>query len=452
MSNYTQTTNFTAKDSLPSGTLAKRIRGSEFDVEFSAIVAAVSSKADTTYVDTEVGTKQDELVSGTNIKTVNGSSLLGSGNVAVGDVVGPTSSTDNTLPRFDGTTGKLLQGSGVAVDDSNNVTGVASINGGQLAGMRNKIINGKMEIAQRGTSFAAASGYTLDRWQIDASSSAVLTASQQNDVPSSNEFQNSLRTAVTTADSSIAAGEFARFQYKLEGYNVREFIGKTFTLSFWVRSSKTGIHCVGMRNSGADRSYVGEYTINAANTWEQKSITVTGGFPSTGTWDWTNGVGIGLNFMLACGSTFQTTAGAWQTGNFLGSANQVNCLDTIGNIFAITGVQLEVGSVATPFEHRPFGAELALCQRYYETGSVGDPVGVSYGLAAGSNYKVKDVSFAETKRATPTIVLSSLTYVQSSGAASNSVDTKGFTVSINSTFNNSHIRLDTGVYTASAEL
>lgn len=239
--------------------------------------------------------------------------------------------------------------------------------GGQLAGMRNKIINGKMDIAQRGTSFAAAAGetYTLDRWVPNYSSTAVVTISQQADVPSSNEFQNSLRVAVTTADTSIAAAEYWSLRQRIEGFNARDLIGRTFTLSFWVRSSKTGTHCVGFFNSGHDRTYVAEYTVSAANTWEYKSVTVSGGLITAGTWNWTNGVGLQVAWMLACGTTYQTTAGAWQTGTFIATSNQVNCLDTVGNIFAITGVQLEVGGVATPFEHRPYGAELALCQRYY---------------------------------------------------------------------------------------
>jgi hypothetical protein len=248
----------------------------------------------------------------------------------------------------------------------------ATVNGytpgpGNMQG-KNKIINGKMEIAQRGTSFAAvASGaYTLDRWVFGASTTAVFTASQQTDVPTSNEFQNSLRFAVTTADTSIAAGDYAQIEHKIEGFNARDLIGRTFTLSFWVRSSKTGIHCVALSNSASDRTYVAEYTVSAANTWEYKTITVSGGLITAGTWNWTNGIGLWARFVMAAGSTYHTTAGAWQTGNFIATANQVNVLDTIGNIFAITGVQLEVGSVATPFEHRPYGTELALCQRYYQ--------------------------------------------------------------------------------------
>jgi hypothetical protein len=400
---------------------------------------------------------QPTLVSGTNIKTVNGGSLLGSGDLVVQGGINYTRHTANvtaadksgiiadttggsftvTLPAtpstgfqvsivdgadwsvnnltvarngstiegaaedlvldiggasvhfvYDGTTWEVYTqigvngGSVVTLNDTQTLTNkdltsgtntfpanfgartFTSVNGGQLAGLRNKIINGKMEIAQRGTSFAAADGYGLDRWRYSRSTTAVATISQQADVPSSNEFQSSLRAAVTTADTSIAAGEYAIIEQRIEGYNARDLIGRTFTLSFWVRSSKTGVHCVSLVNSSADRSYVAEYTVNAANTWEQKSVTITGGLTTAGTWNWTNGVGLYLQFMLAAGTTWQTTAGAWQTGFFMTTANQVNCLDTIGNIFAITGVQLEVGSVATPFEHRPFGTELALCQRY----------------------------------------------------------------------------------------
>ena len=234
-------------------------------------------------------------------------------------------------------------------------------------GTRNKIINGKAELAQRGASFAAVAdgAYTLDRWRFGNTSAAVVTISQQSDVPADNEFQNSLRVAVTTADATIAAGDTCFISQRIEGYNVRDLIGRTFTLRFRVRSSKTGVHCIAFRNSGLNRSYVAEYTVSAANTWETKSVTLTGGLITAGTWDWTNGTGLEVCFVLAAGSTFQTTAGAWQTGNFLDTANQVNCLDSNTNIFAITGVQLEVGSVATPFEHRPFGAELGLAQRYY---------------------------------------------------------------------------------------
>lgn len=249
---------------------------------------------------------------------------------------------------------------------------VPSLNGGQTAGMRNKIINGKMEISQRGTSFPAiANGaYSLGRWMWGFVSTGAVTITQQGDAPSDNEFQFSLRAAVTAADTSSSAGKIARIIQRIEGFQIRDLIGRTFTISFRVRSSKTGVHCVALGNSGADRSYVAEYTINSANTWETKTITVTGGLPTAGTWNYLTGIGLEVNWTLACGTTFHTTAGTWQAGAFRATANQVNCLDTVGNIFAITGVQLEVGEVATPFEHRPYGVELSLCQRYYQVALV----------------------------------------------------------------------------------
>ena len=289
--------------------------------------------------------------------------------------------------------------------DITALTALASVNGGQLAGLRNRIINGKMDIAQRGTSFAAIAdnSYSLDRYKTEYITSAVTTISQQADVPSSNEFQNSLRVAVTTADASIAAGDLYVTTQVIEGYNVRDLIGRTFTLSFWVRSSKTGIHCVAFANEGSNRSYIVEYTISAANTWEFKTATVSGGLITAGTWDWANGRGLKVRFALASGSTYQSTANAWQTGNFFATANQVNCLDTIGNIFAITGVQLEVGSVATTFEQRPYGMELALCQRYYE---VIDYHVVSMNAVTGNDCYTF-IPFKVTKRVTPTTVAAS---------------------------------------------
>lgn len=300
---------------------------------------------------------------------------------------------------------------------------VSSINGGQLAGLRNKIINGKMEIAQRGTSFAAAAdgAYTVDRWKWQQSGAVVVTVSQQADVPgSAQEFQYSLRAAITTADAAIAASDFAILNQTIEGYNVRDLLGRTFTLSFWVRSTKTGTHCVSLSNSGSDRSYVAEYTISAANTWEFKTVTISGGLPVSGTWNYLAGAGLQCRFALASGTTFHTTANAWNTGNFLATTNQVNVLDTVGNIFAITGVQLEVGSAATPFEHRPFGAELSLCQRYFR----------QTGAARASQYAPGPSTLQipvlySPMRAAPSVLLGNASTASNASGISLSVDASG---------------------------
>lgn len=275
----------------------------------------------------------------------------------------------------------------------------ASYNGGQLAGMRNKIVNGRMDVAQRGASFAAVANgaYTLDRWAAFYVTSAAATVSQQADAPSDNEFQNSLRVLVTTADTSIAAGDYFAVVQFIEGVNVRDLVGRSFTLSFRVRSAKTGVHCLSLANSLNDRSYVAEYTVNAANTWETKAITVPGGLITAGTWNWSTGIGLAVRWALASGATFQSTAGSWLTGNFLSTSAQVNVLDTLNNIFAVTGIQLEPGSAQTPFEHRPFGVELALCQRYYQQFNFR---GYQYG-ALGDGWRATHV-LAVAMRAAPT--------------------------------------------------
>lgn len=361
--------------------------------------------------------------------TVNGVSLVfvspppaGTNNILArwGQTLGigvPSDTSVSTVKIADGavTTAKIVDA---------NVTAAKLANSGYELGTRNKIINGKMDIAQRGTNFAGLVGgpaYTLDRFAY-YSVGGLVTISQQADAPSSNEFQNSLRVAVTTADTSIATTDVTVIEQKIEGYNVRDLIGRTFTLSFWVRSSKTGIHCVAFRNSGLNRSYIAEYSVSAANTWEYKIITVSGGLITAGTWNWTNGIGLYIDWSLAAGSSFQSTAGAWQTGSFLATANQVNCLDTIGNIFALTGVQLEAGPVATPFEHRPYGAELALCQRYYEKSyAIETPPGTATTTAAHNGFTLGQfwlydqgtVQFQARKRAVPTVV----TYAPGTGGS-----------------------------------
>lgn len=341
-----------------------------------------------------------------------------------------------------------VTGTLVATDSTNNLS-VRSVNGGQLAGMRNKIINGKMEIAQRGTTFTspATTSYTLDRWRVDYVTAAAVTVSQQTDVPSSNEFQDSLRIAVTTADTSIASGDVFTLTQIVEGFNVRDLIGRTFTLSFWVRSSKTGTHCVSFRNSAADRSYIAEYFVFAANTWEYKTVTVTGGLITAGTWNWENGIGLYVSWALMSGTNFHAAAGAWQTANDVATSSQVNCLDTIGNIFAITGVQLEVGTLPTAFEHRFYGLELSLCQRYYETGAYS----VS-GYAPASGQTADHIYFKVQKREIP-FTITADTSIQAANTSSVVTDNKSVTgvraVGIVTATGSAFAQ---GIYTASSEL
>jgi hypothetical protein len=271
---------------------------------------------------------------------------------------------------------------------TNNIT-ASSYNRGQLTGFRNKIINGDMNIAQREASFVVtSSAFTLDRWYFanDSSVPNLVTVARSTDVPTgyNTPFNYSLRATVTTADATVGTEDYAFFQQMIEGYNARDLIGRTFTVSFWVRSAKTGTHSVFLRNYGpsgvTDRSHTKTYTVNNINTWEFKSVTFHGGLITAGTWNWTNGGGLYVGWALKSGTTYMTTPDAWQTGNFIAATGQVNVADTVGNIFAITGVQLEVGNISTYFEKRHPSTELILCERYYQVYS---------GLTGGNKITIK---------------------------------------------------------------
>jgi hypothetical protein len=234
---------------------------------------------------------------------------------------------------------------------------------------KNRIINGAMEIDQRnaGASVAFTSNaYSLDRW-VGAVGTASGTTIQRS-TTSTAGFSNSALITIGTG-ASPAAGAVNRIYQVVEGYNIADLAwgtasAATVTLSFWVRSSVTGTFSGAMYGASTIQSYLFTYSISSANTWEQKTVTVTG--PTTGTWDSTNGTGVYVNFDLGSGSTFKNTAGAWVTGTYIGATGATNLCTTSGATFYITGVQLEAGSVATEFERRPYGTELNLCYRYFQ--------------------------------------------------------------------------------------
>lgn len=283
------------------------------------------------------------------------------------------------------------------------------------------IINGNMEIWQRGTSFVATANgtYTADRWAYETVGAGVVDITQQTNVPTVAQasvlFNYALDVDITTADASIAATDVYSISTKIEGYNWRHFAQRAFVLSFWVRDTITGEHAVAFVNSGADRSYIGTYTINVANTWEYKTIAVSAS-PSAGTWNYTNGIGLKVMFTLAAGSNFQTTAGAWQTGNFRGTATTANSMSSTSNFFRVTGVKLELGSVATLLQFRSFQEELALCQRYYAKtfnystipGNNAQSTGGLIGKGTGGTSTSEPVAtwhFPVRMRAAPTVTL-----------------------------------------------
>jgi hypothetical protein len=250
--------------------------------------------------------------------------------------------------------------------------GAALNNAPNSVGFRNRIINGDMRIAQRGTSATPTAGgyFTIDRWRFGqaASYAASLTPTISQSSTAPVGFTNSFLYTNGTGAAPTSTQLISIDQY-IEGLNCTDLgfgtaNAATVTVSFWVRASVTGTYSVALTNSSIDRSYVATYTISAADTWEYKTLTIAG--DTSGTWLTTNGTGILVRFPLGAGSNFQTTAGAWQAGNYYTTSATTNLTATTGATFYITGVQLEVGSVATPFERRPFGAELALCQRYYQ--------------------------------------------------------------------------------------
>ena len=241
-------------------------------------------------------------------------------------------------------------------------------------GFRNRIINGDMRIDQRnnGSSVTASTDGTfgVDRFRFFASGGGAFTAQRSTTAPAG--FSNSTLITVTTADSSIAAGDYYSFSQIIEGFNTADFAWGTasaapITISFWVRSSVTGTFSGSIRNADVTRSYAFTYSISSANTWEHKTVTIAG--DTSGTWVTNNGAGLLCGWSLGHGTT--TTAGVWTAGNFNAATGQTNLIATNGATFNVTGLQLEKGSTATSFDYRPYGTELALCQRYFQVSGAG---------------------------------------------------------------------------------
>jgi len=303
----------------------------------------------------------------------------------------------------------MAYGTVLADQIQSSVSGV-SLGAGNASIMKNRIINGAMVIDQRnaGASVTPSADptYTLDRWVFQLSQVSKFSVQQNaGSVTPPAGFANYLGITVgASANVTVGATDYFLVQQKIEGYNVADLgfgtaNAKTVTLSFWVRSSLTGTFGGSLRNSAENRSYPFSYTISAANTWEQKSITIAG--DTSGTWLTTNGIGLEVALSLGVGSTYSGTAGTWAGTNYANATGSVNLITTNSATFYITGVQLEVGSSATGYEYRQYGQELALCQRYYA--KIQDPVarGVTTGGAGGGASRLALV-FPVTMRVTPT--------------------------------------------------
>ena len=307
--------------------------------------------------------------------------------------------------------------------NSNNISSVNSL------GFRNRIINGDFRINQRGvTSVAGGSEvYTLDRWIVaNYFLSGAVSVAQSSDAPAG--FTNSLLVTNGTGEA-LAAGDFGSIRQKIEGFNVADLAWGTasavpITISFWVKSSVTGNYSVGLINNALNRANRTVFTINAANTWEQKTVQFSG--DTTGTWVTNNGIGLYVDVVLVAGSNQHAAANTWTANALEGvSGASANWVTSTNATFFITGVQLEAGTVASPFERRDYGRELAMCQRYFcktmdqntvpANGLSGGANGYIYITPNATNAKVAATwKYPVTMRAIPTI-----TTFGYAGAASN---------------------------------
>ena len=241
-------------------------------------------------------------------------------------------------------------------------------------GFKNRIINGAMVIDQRNAGASVTNGYgptvnyPVDRWALYGSQVTKCTGQRNaGTVTPPSGFTNYLGITSSSA-YAVLTGDYFTTNQRIEGFNTADLAwgtasAATVTLSFWVRSSLTGTFGGSLSNNAFNRSYPFTYTISAANTWEQKSVTIAG--DTTGTWATDNSIGIGVYFGLGVGATYSGTAGAWAAAGYFSATGATSVVGTNGATFYITGVQLEKGSTATSFDYRPYGTELALCQRYY---------------------------------------------------------------------------------------
>jgi hypothetical protein len=301
--------------------------------------------------------------------------------------------------------------SGVIADDAVTAEKIDDSTS-QLFGFRNRIINGAMVIDQRNAGAAVTSNstsfvYPVDRWYARGESAdGVFTLEQVQDAPTG--FTDSVKITVTTQDSSIGSTQVYRFDQRVEGNNVADLAwgtanAKTVTVSFWVRSSLTGTFGAAINNSAGDRSYPFTYSISAADTWEQKSVTIAG--ETSGTWLVNNGIGLVLSFAIGTGPSRATTANAWASGFFVGATGQTQIIETLNATWYVTGVQLEVGSVATPFERRPYGTELNLCKRYFLTFIKGAEECFGIGFYYSSTVWHQPIRFEQEMRTTPSLTI-----------------------------------------------
>ena len=295
-------------------------------------------------------------------------SVIASGNTTTTALIYTGDTTGNLVFTTGGANTTALTLNNV---QSANFTG--SLNSTNTFGFKNRIINGNMTIDQRNAGASVATTttdnktYTLDRWAYWNSTASKYTVQQNaGSVTPPAGYINYLGCTSTSA-YSVAAGNYFMITQQIEGLNIADLDwgtanAKTITLSFQVYSSLTGTFGGALSNSAGNRSYPFTYTISSANTWTSISITIAG--DTSGTWLTTSGIGIQVRIGLGVGSTYNGTAGAWAAANYISVTGATSVVGTNGATFYITGVQFEVGSQATSFDYRDYGAELIKCQRY----------------------------------------------------------------------------------------
>lgn len=328
----------------------------------------------------------------------------------------------------------------------------------QFYQFKNRIINGAMMIDQRNAGAAVTANnsgvYGVDRFLTEAYGGGTLSAQRSTVAPAG--FVNSLLITVTGTDTSLGTSDDYEVNQKIEGFNVADLGWGTanaqpVTLSFWVRSSVTGTYSVGFQNADASRSYVATYTINNANTLEQKSITVSG--DTSGTWNTGNGTGLFIRWCLATGTgRVASAANTWESANRIAISATANpIMGTNGATFYITGVQLEKGSTATSFDYRPYGTELALCQRYFQKSNNNNDCTLLSMYATSGQSVYRSFPLNPTMRAAPTVTLSDHANSQFNNSTVNNADTSFFRADAvaNATSSLGYTRF---VYSANAEL
>ena len=327
----------------------------------------------------------------------------------------PSAGTNNIYVRYLSTTTQ-------SITPSQNTVSYSTLNSDNQSKLgisfKNRLINGAMVIDQRNagasvnTSASGVGTYSLDRYAYVVAQASKFTIQQNaGSVTPPAGFTNYLGVTSTSSYSSLSTDYFGVYQ-PIEGFNTADLNwgsanAKTVTLSFWVRSSLTGTFSGSLLNNSYNYSYPFTYTIGAANTWEQKSVTIVG--PTAGTWvGASNSIGISLVFSMGYGSNYIGTANTWSANAYYTVAGAQSVVGTSGATWYITGVQLEVGTQATTFDYRSYGTELALCQRYFVKGiSTAAAMGTVYASTAVALY----IKVPVTMRATPSASLSSGTTV-----------------------------------------